>query len=186
MTNKCDLQSNELPHDKTNKMACAPSENSDQPGHPPSLIRVFAVRMKKAWVLSYPLSAIEASDQTGRMPRLICVFAGRTCHFLVFFHEAAQMVISICSVQITYSSLNSNLNFSSPFIFHLDTLLGYPFKHLPTCVHLTCLNIILFSITLYYLLVFQHFTTVQEMTSVQASGLMSDPGYIIFFLYAFL
>ena len=32
-------------------MACAPSEDSDQPGHPPSLIRVFAVRMKKAWVL---------------------------------------------------------------------------------------------------------------------------------------
>ena len=36
---------------------CAPSKDSDQPGHPPSLIRVFAVRMKKAWVLSYPLSA---------------------------------------------------------------------------------------------------------------------------------
>ena len=36
---------------------CAPSEDSDQPGHPPSLIRVFAVRMKKAWVLCYPLSA---------------------------------------------------------------------------------------------------------------------------------
>ena len=35
----------------------APSEDSDQPGHAPSLIRVFAVRMKKAWVLSYPLSA---------------------------------------------------------------------------------------------------------------------------------
>ena len=30
-------------HDKTNKMICAPSEDSDQPGHPPSLIRVFAV-----------------------------------------------------------------------------------------------------------------------------------------------
>ena len=39
-------------HDKTNKMACALSEDSDQPGHPPSLIRVFAVRMRKAWVLS--------------------------------------------------------------------------------------------------------------------------------------
>ena len=38
-------------------MTCAPSEDSDQPGHPPSLIRVFAVRMKKAWVLSDPLSA---------------------------------------------------------------------------------------------------------------------------------
>ena len=36
---------------------CAPSEDSDQPGHPPSLIRVFAVRMKKSWILSYPLCA---------------------------------------------------------------------------------------------------------------------------------
>ena len=35
----------------------APSEDSDQPGHLPSLIRVFAVRIKKAGVLSYPLSA---------------------------------------------------------------------------------------------------------------------------------
>ena len=35
---------------------CAPSEDLDQPGHPPSLIRAFAVRMKKAWVRSYPLS----------------------------------------------------------------------------------------------------------------------------------
>ena len=32
------------------------SEDSDQPGHPPSLIRVFAVRMKKPLVLSYRLS----------------------------------------------------------------------------------------------------------------------------------
>ena len=44
-------------HDKTNKMACVPSEASDQPGHPPSLISVFAVCMMKAWSLSYPLSA---------------------------------------------------------------------------------------------------------------------------------
>ena len=31
-------------HDKTNKMTCAPSEDSDQSGHPPSLIRAFALR----------------------------------------------------------------------------------------------------------------------------------------------
>ena len=31
-------------HDNTFKMACAPCEDSDQPGHPPSLIRVFAMR----------------------------------------------------------------------------------------------------------------------------------------------
>ena len=36
---------------------CAPSEDSDQPGHPPSLITVFVIRMKKAWVLSYPSGA---------------------------------------------------------------------------------------------------------------------------------
>ena len=43
-------------HDKTNKVSVPPAK-TDQPGHPPSLIRVFAVCMKKAWVLSYPLSA---------------------------------------------------------------------------------------------------------------------------------
>ena len=37
-------------------MTCAPSEDSDQPEHPPSLIRVYAVRMNIPWVLSYPLS----------------------------------------------------------------------------------------------------------------------------------
>ena len=30
-------------HDKMNKMACAPCEDSDQPGHPSSRIRVFTV-----------------------------------------------------------------------------------------------------------------------------------------------
>ena len=45
------------PRDKTNKMACAASEDSDQPGRLPSLIRVFAVRRKKGWVLTYPMSA---------------------------------------------------------------------------------------------------------------------------------
>ena len=36
---------------------CSPSEDSDQPGHSSRLIRVFAVHIKKAWVLSYPISA---------------------------------------------------------------------------------------------------------------------------------
>ena len=38
------LKEFEPPHDETNKIACVPSEDSDQPGHPPSLITVFAVR----------------------------------------------------------------------------------------------------------------------------------------------
>ena len=49
----CDIFINEPPHD--NKMTCAPSKDSDQPEQLPSLIRVFAVCMKKSWVLSYPL-----------------------------------------------------------------------------------------------------------------------------------
>ena len=38
------INENEPAHGKTNQMACAPSEDSDQPGHPPSLIRVVAMR----------------------------------------------------------------------------------------------------------------------------------------------
>ena len=46
------LETNEPAHDKTYKMACALSKDSDQPGHPPSLIRVFAVHMKKSGSLA--------------------------------------------------------------------------------------------------------------------------------------
>ena len=85
----------EPPRDKTNEMACAPSEDSDQPGHPPSLIRVFAVRMKKAWVLSYPLSAqwrlwsdwVDAQDDLSlrwaHMP--ICWFCHEAAHFFLYY-----------------------------------------------------------------------------------------------------
>ena len=37
-------------------MISVPSEDSDQPGHPPNLI-VFAVHMKKPWVYRYPFTA---------------------------------------------------------------------------------------------------------------------------------
>ena len=49
-------------HDRTNKLTCAPSEDSDQPGHPLSLIRVFAVRTKKPWVII--LARIERTAKT--------------------------------------------------------------------------------------------------------------------------
>ena len=35
---------------------CAPNKDSDLPGHLPSLIQIFAVLMKKSWVLSFLLS----------------------------------------------------------------------------------------------------------------------------------
>ena len=74
----------EPPHDKTNKMACAPSEDADQPGHPPSLIRVFAVRSMGNWGPNVSSCRQRRPHQTGRMLRLIWVFAGRTCHFVGF------------------------------------------------------------------------------------------------------
>ena len=68
---------------------------TNQPGLPPSLIRVFAVRTKKAWVLSHPLSAREDADQSGRMPRLIWVFAGHTVILLVL--SCLRRLICTCS-----------------------------------------------------------------------------------------
>ena len=81
---------NEPPHDKTNKMTCPPSKDSDQNGHPPSLIRVFAVCMKKPWILSYPLSAQRRLIRLGRCPgwseSSLCAQS-----FCLFCHEAAQI-----------------------------------------------------------------------------------------------
>ena len=94
----------EPPHDKTNKMACAPSEDSDQPGHPPSLIRVFAVRMKKAWVLATHWAHSEDPDQTGQMPRLIWVFAWRTVILLVL-SWGGSYVVSLYGLLITIMCL---------------------------------------------------------------------------------
>ena len=74
-------------------MVCAPSEDADQPGHPPSLIRVFAVSMKKAWVLSYPLSAEWRLWSDWADARMIWDFAGCTVILLVC-HAAALMFLN--------------------------------------------------------------------------------------------
>ena len=92
----------EPPHDKTNKMICAPSGDSDQPGHPPSLIRVFAVRSVVAKDPSFLHADSEDSDQTGRMPRLIWVFAGRTCHFVGFVMRRLICCLSVENLQRSF------------------------------------------------------------------------------------
>ena len=69
---------------KNQQNYCAPSEDSDQPGHPPSLIRVIACAQLIAKDPSFLHADSEDSDQTWRMPRLIWVFAGRLCHFVGF------------------------------------------------------------------------------------------------------
>ena len=87
---------------------CAPSKDSDQPGHLPSLIRVFAVRMKKAWALSYPLSAQRRlwSDLADAQADLSLPRVHRS--FCLFCHEVAQMTIMI-SAFILLSIIKSHL-----------------------------------------------------------------------------
>ena len=65
-------------------MTCASNEDSDQYGHPPNLIKVFAVCSKDSQGLKASYADSEVSVQTGRMARLIWVFAGSTGHFAGF------------------------------------------------------------------------------------------------------
>ena len=69
---------------------CAPSEDSDQPGHPLSAWRKLG-SLATHWAQS------EDSDQTGRMPGLIWVFAGRTVTLLVFVMSRLK-----CPIQTRY------------------------------------------------------------------------------------
>ena len=64
-------------------MARVPSEDSDQPGHLPSLISLRLSTWRKLGSLATHWAHSEDSDQTGRMPRLISVFSGRS-HFVGF------------------------------------------------------------------------------------------------------
>ena len=98
---------------------CAPSEDSDQPGHPPNLIRVFAVRMKKAWVLSYPLNS-EDSDQTGQMPRLIWVFTGCTVTLLVLSCRGSIIILKFWRQCLLYISMDL-LTFKAKIIKSRET-----------------------------------------------------------------
>ena len=73
----------EPPHDKTNKIICASSEDSDQPGHPPSLIRVFAVRSED--------SQGPKVSSCRRMPRESSLGSHAICWFC---HKVAHMMLT--------------------------------------------------------------------------------------------
>ena len=80
----------EPPHDKINKLTYVPSKDSDQPGHLCSLIRIFAVCMKKARVLSYLLCAERRLIRLGGCPGWSESSLG-TQSFYKRCHEAANM-----------------------------------------------------------------------------------------------
>ena len=70
---------------------CAPSEDSDQPGHPPSLMRVFPCAQWVAKDPSFLHADSEDSDQTERMANLSLCRAHRS--FCWFCRAAAQLLL---------------------------------------------------------------------------------------------
>ena len=52
-------------------MTRTPSEDSDQSGHPSSLIRVFAARMKKPWIISYPVTGCPGWSESSLCAKVI-------------------------------------------------------------------------------------------------------------------
>ena len=116
---KQEKTTHEPPHDKTNKMAYAPSEDSDQPGHPPSLIRVFTCAQWVAKDSSFLHADSEDSDQTGQTPRLIWVFGGRTCHFVGFV--MSKLISSKVRLSQKQLTLEESTNYCVGIDFHLLT-----------------------------------------------------------------
>ena len=132
------LKRYELPHDKTNKMACAPSEDSDQPGHPPSLIKVFACAQWVAKDPSFLHADGEDSDQTRRMPRLIWVFAGRTVTWLVLSCRGSYLCVTMFS-----KSPNRSKNSQQPIETNIE-LESIGIACFVMCVFLTFCSMISF------------------------------------------
>ena len=102
------VSSYELPRDKNNKMTVGP-EKTDQPRHSPSLISVFAVRMKKAWVLSYPSSTQRRlwSDWADAQVDLSLLGAQSFCWFC---HEVAHMKIIVGHTSLDHVTLTYHMS----------------------------------------------------------------------------
>ena len=97
---------------------CAPSKDSDQPEHPSSLIRVFAVHSMEAKGPVFTVHSMEAkgpsflhadsedSDQTWQMPRLIWVLDGRTLILLVMSCHGILIVLFQKNLNYKYEMRN--------------------------------------------------------------------------------
>ena len=81
----CGILTFKPPHDKTNKMTCAPSEDSDQPGHAPSLTRVFSVCFKGTKdpaLLQADSKDAQADPSLHWVQKSFCTFCRALAHFI--------------------------------------------------------------------------------------------------------
>ena len=114
----------EPPHDKTNKAARAPSEDSDQPGHllhPPSLIRIFAVRFMGSLWPKLSSCGQRRLIRLGGCPGW-SVFAGRTGHFVGF---AMRHLKSLYNVNFGHSILKKIISLWRHDVIHWITATSY-------------------------------------------------------------
>ena len=77
-------------------MICTSSQNSDKPGHPPSLIRVFSVHMRNPGVLGYRSSALQRLIGPARYPgwSSLCRMLRTFCWLC---HAQAHILCVICN-----------------------------------------------------------------------------------------
>ena len=86
----------EPPHNKINKMTCAPSEDSDQPGHPPIVIS-RRCPPEESLGPKLPIKRTAKTDQTGRMPQADLSLRLAHRSFCWFCHAMAHLNMSkIC------------------------------------------------------------------------------------------
>ena len=134
-------------------MVCAPSEDSNQPEHLPSLTRVFAVRMNILWVLRYPLHTAKTLIRLGtgwiRQSSLgtqNTLFVLSCCGIYIarsslgrthgFGRLGLMMMLSHCKIQVTsnfdYSRAQSVLRSTDDFKFvgksSFNSRLSHPFR----------------------------------------------------------
>ena len=79
----------ESPHDKTNKTTCAPSEDLDQPGHPPSSLSAL-------WVAKDPRvlhADSKDSDLSGRAHRSFCLFCPAQVNFIQICYTYSTLLL---------------------------------------------------------------------------------------------
>ena len=111
----------ELPHDKTNKMSCVPSEDSDQPRHPPSLMSSLS-----AWRKLGSLATHWAHSEDSAQSDLSLCWAHKSfcwfCHFLGVWGDSFAFVWEIANFPQLY--LYAELKKS--FHYQLSRLTGKP------------------------------------------------------------
>ena len=91
-------------------LRCALNVKLNQPGHPPSLMRVFAIHMTIAWTLRYPLSSHRRLLSDWDAQAIIFVIISRRQAFT--FQVKSRLLRSQFSVEVRKNIILSSAEFT--------------------------------------------------------------------------